>query len=82
MAMKLMPLSPQRYARALRRRTPMTVKRFARKILEIGAPPAIEPPAPVNRYAELYEQQLCGIRRRARSAVETSTGWAGSSWRS
>ena len=54
--MNLRPLSPQRYARALRRRTPMPVKRFARRLLEVSAPPAPEPAAAAGTYADLYEQ--------------------------
>ena len=54
--MNLRPLSPQRYARALRRRTPMPVKRFARRLLEVTAPPTPEQMAAAGTYAELYEQ--------------------------
>jgi len=57
--MNLRPLSPQRYARALRRRTPMPVKRFARRLLEVTAPPAPVDPAEAtapSTYADLYEQ--------------------------
>jgi SAM-dependent methyltransferase len=49
-------MSAQRYARALRRRTPMPVKRFARRLLEVSAPPAAEPSTAASTYADLYEQ--------------------------
>ena len=54
--MNIRPLSPQRYARALRRRTPMPVKRFALRLLAVGAPAAAEPKTAAGTYADLYEQ--------------------------